>query len=816
MTIRFDPEKQTLVLSVGDLAEVVEPVRSSAGLAGARRMQLGVKAHNDYRRSSAPGRANYASERTVKLEFAVDDCTVRIVGRVDAVYEEDGALVVEEIKSSWATTDALSEMTPADFPNYVQQVAIYRFVLEETGDVPVRAFLVMVSIVDDGSCRFEIDSDPGETRRWIEDCAREFINDAKRRHAHVLERRRAARDLPFPFDSPTGHQEALLERIDSTLSDKGQLLLCASTGSGKTAAALFGMLQRAFADDLGVFYVTSKNTQQQIVLDTLRLMRSRGACVTGVQIRSRESMCVDEVGVCHPESCPFLREFRRKVAAEDLLWGLIAEHGIVDWRTIVERSKAAGVCPFEVALALSERVDVVTCDYNYVFDPKAFIRRHFGEDRDVPFLLVIDEAHNLYGRAREYYSPELPRTAGKDLLRAARGREGPFWAAWTKWLRSMNRHLGKCIRELPEDDIRDGFALTTFDAGALERRHRMLDDLIPVYLAQSDLSVRRRGADAILDFYYALGYFIFVAGIEGDEFSHLVTLTKRREVFRILCKDPARMLSQRLARFAGVIAMSATLVPDFFFRRVLGFCEDAVMASFDSPFPPENRHLLIVPSVSTRYRDRKRSAPGVIEAIRTLAGSRPGNYVVFFPSFAYLEMVRPHLHGPFDLILQDPSMDAAARDAVLARLAGRGSDKAESTVLLAVQGGIFAEGVDYPGEMLSGAMIVGPGLPRVSLERQLMREYYHDKYDEGFNYAYLYPGINRVVQSAGRVIRSATDRGVIVLLGRRFGQFAYASNFPEQWRRGRGRARPCRDLAEDLAGFWEGSLGRASLPGLFL
>jgi len=814
VTIRFDPDTQTLVLSVRDLAEVVEPVRSSAGLAGARRAQLGVKAHNDYRRATAAGRAGYVSERVVKLELAVDDCTVRIVGRVDAVYEEDGALVVEEIKSSSATTDALSDMTPADFPNYVQQVAIYRFVLEATGDLPVRAFLVMASILDGGSCRFEIDCDADDTRRWIEDRAREFIHDAKNRHVHVLDRRRQASDLPFPFETPTGHQEALMDRIESAMSRKGQLLLCAPTGSGKTAAALFGTLRRAFANDLGVFYVTSKNTQQQIVLGTLRRMRKRGACVTGVQIRSRESMCIDDVGVCHPESCPFLQSFRRKLVDEDLLWDLIREHGILDRRIIIGRSKASGVCPFEVALALSERVDVVTCDYNFVFDPKAFIRRHFGEDRDVPFLLVIDEAHNLYNRAREYYSPEFARTAVSDLLKDARGEEGFFWTGWTKWLRSMNRYLAKFVRELPERDTRDGFALTAFDAPALARRHRKLDDLILAYLAQSDLAVRRRGADAILDFYYALGYFIYVAGIEGHEFSHLVTLTKRREVLRVLCKDPARMLSQRLERFAGVVAMSATLVPDFFFRRVLGFREEAVMASFDSPFPTENRRLLIVPSVSTRFRDRPRSIPGLVDAIAALAAARPGNYIVFFPSFAYLDMVRPHLRGPFDLLRQDTSMDAAARDALLARLAERPTDASESTVLLAVQGGIFAEGVDYPGEMLSGVMIVGPGLPRVSLERELMREYYQDKYDEGFNYAYLYPGINRVVQSAGRVIRSDTDRGVIVLAGQRFARYAYASNFPDQWREGHGRARLSRDLAQDLADFWHGSSGRPKTPYL--
>ncbi|MFH0962651.1 MAG: ATP-dependent DNA helicase [Planctomycetota bacterium] len=806
MAVRFDGDKNVLAVAVRDLAEAAAPVRTGGGLIGPRRREMGRRAHADYRRGSRAGRREYRSEKPVRLELALDGCEVVIAGRLDAVYEEEGVVVVEEVKSVASSRAAVEKMTHEELAGAAMQLAIYRYLLEETLGREVRGALVLVSVLEGSVRRIEPLYDREATRGWILARLKEFLADARAKHAHMLVRRGEGTKVPFPFERMSAQQEELAAQMDRSLGEERELLVCAPTGSGKTAAALHSALRYAFARDLGVFYVTSKNTQQAIVIETVRRMREKGSCVTAVQLRSRESMCLDGTVSCDPEGCPYLAGFREKIVEGDLLWKLIRERGVIDFETAVAEGRRAAVCPYELALALSERVDVVTGDYNYVFDPHACIRRHFAEEKRYPFVLIIDEAHNLYWRAMEYYSPELAREELRALRAICRGRKSALGAAIGKWITSMGAHLSKLAREAAEERPFDETSVIEFDPGPFAKRLAKLEALVLAHMAESEGEGRTLREDPLLAFYHEFGYFVFVAEMEGEEFAHVLYRAKGKERIRILCLDPSRTLAEKLGDFAGVIAMSATLVPGFFFRRVLGFREDARLVSWPSAFSPGNRRLLVVPTVSTRYRDRARTAGKVARVIETVVGARAGNYVVFFPSFAYMAMVRDLVRGPFEFLVQRESMGPDERDAVLARLRGAAGGPAGRTcVLLAVQGGIFAEGVDYPGEMLCGAVVVGPGLPKVCFEQELLKEYYEGKYGEGFRYAYLYPGMNRVVQSAGRVIRSESDRGVIVLVDDRFTHERYRSLFPEDWRRGSGRAVVTTDPERELLAFWRGS-----------
>jgi DNA excision repair protein ERCC-2 len=309
------------------------------------------------------------------------------------------------------------------------------------------------------------------------------------------------------------------------------------------------------------------------------------------------------------------------------------------------------------------------------------------------------------------------------------------------------------------------------------------------------------GGDPLQDFYYAWQRLCDVLALGGDEFSYIYQHAPDESLFKVLCKDASRFLHERLQGFHSVVAMSATLTPFAFYQDVLGFpAERTFTAEFPSPFPAANRQIMVIPEISTTYRERERDAPRTAQIIDTIVAQHYGNYGVFFPSFAYLRLVRSWLRYPaYQLIEQTETMSDADRAAVLARLQQHDTDP---VLLLAVQGGIFAEGVDYPGDMLIGVIIVGPGLPRVDFEQELIRTYYDDKYTSGFAYAYLYPGMNRVVQSAGRLIRSETDVGIIALLDKRFTYSNYTALFPLHWYTNTPRELVTRNYQQALARFW--------------
>jgi DNA excision repair protein ERCC-2 len=417
---------------------------------------------------------------------------------------------------------------------------------------------------------------------------------------------------------------------------------------------------------------------------------------------------------------------------------------------------------------------------------------------------VVDEAHNLLERGRDYYSPSLEREALVDLF--------PVLAAGNA---TAHRRLESLFTEL--EALLDGVALVTggdrdealetlvdeFDPAPYAALRERLDSALVLYLLENQSRGGTPPDDPVLGFASDFGRFVNAAVLEGDEF---VRIFRRRrdgsEELKILCLDPGRQLGRRIRSFAGTVAMSATLQPLDYYRRVLGFRKTKTdTAAFPSPFPADNRLALVVPSVSTLYRDRPANYDPIARIIEKSIGLHRANHLVFFPSFAFLRQVARRLRAPagYTVIGQEPEMGPERRAEVLAALAGNGGPH----LLLAVQGGIFAEGVDYPGEMAAGVIVVGPGLPQVCFERELIKRHFHETDDAGFEFAYLYPGMNRAVQAAGRLIRTDTDRGVILMLGRRFASARYADLFPTHWYDLTPREMVHRHWPELVARFWD-------------
>ncbi len=468
---------------------------------------------------------------------------------------------------------------------------------------------------------------------------------------------------------------------------------------------------------------------------------------------------------------------------------------------VYDRGVAEKICPFELSLDLSLNVSVVIGDYNYVFDPNVYLRRFFLEQKYDDIILIIDEAHNLYSRGREYYSPELHRQKLKTLISRLKNSIHPVLIDLQKFLESVDRHFMKLSKSADESDSAAKKFLVKINKDFFKKRKVVLDEIIMEYYIYRRENVGPVRQDPIQDFFYDFIAFYNVLMLEGDEFSYIYDREGEEDVLKILCKDPSKELGKRIRGFYATIAMSATLEPQKFYRDVLGFDRDkTIICSFPSPFPREYRKIVVVPDVSTRYKVRHRFYEKVGKIVGEITSLKKGNYFVFFPSFEYLEGVSPYLHqDDFDVISQERVMNEKERGALLKKL----KSKEGKHLILAVQGGIFAEGVDYPGEMLIGVIVVGPGLPKVCFEQELIREYFSEQYGMGFEYAYLYPGMNRVIQSAGRLIRSEKDRGIIVLLGQRFCTQYYNSLFPIDWYEYSPNELVTRDYSKGIKKFWD-------------
>ncbi len=828
MAVKIDLEQRTVALSVGDLvAEPLAGIGRVAGLSVWTRMALGREAHVSHQAGQTERHTRYSREIAVRYVTTVDDFAVTIQGRIDGVYppaDERGVWVIEEIKSVVLPPLMFGTQEAGQYPHYVEQLRMYCFlaskgagrdrnvaptVAEGIGTVAGR--LAFVNVAD--GARKEIEMLPP-----FDDCAeliatrvRALIGQVTEKRAQHRQRRASAHDLMFPFPNPRHHQDEMIAVVEQALAKGRHLLVSAPSGIGKTAGALYPALRHALAHDQRIFFVTAKNTQHQQALETVRRMGGRGAeaapTLTAVSFRAREKMCINSVYACREEFCPHLQMFALKLERTGVLERLLGRR-VMTADDLIEAGRGTSLCPFELALLQAERADVIVCDYNYVFDPQVYLRRFFQDADYSDSVLIIDEAHNLVQRAMDYYSPELRRRQVGVVLKNLRHVEPALAREFRQTLsrlddffESQRLERGDEYSQLPEEELPAG------DKFLIEPPRAFFQELRPAvnrlavrYFLDKLMSGRAVPDDPVEEFFADFGQFCNVLALEGEEFSHVYD-SAGGGALKIVCKDPSQQLAARLEGFHSVIGMSATLAPVDFYRQMLGFDPERTDAvNLASPFPPENRKILVVPDVLTTYRQRSASYGRIAEIITTTAAARRGNYMALFPSYEFLRSVAELLPaGDWQVRVQDAGMTEAQREVLLESLREIEPPK----LVLAVQGGVFAEGVDYPGALLRGVIVVSPALPQVGFERELMRRYYEARDGKGFEFAYLYPGMNRVIQSVGRLIRSETDCGVAVLVCQRFSQRQYSALFPPEWSEGKAEKLICKDLQRELRCFWE-------------
>ncbi|MHA1448806.1 MAG: ATP-dependent DNA helicase [Candidatus Hodarchaeales archaeon] len=805
MVIRIVEDKCEISLGVGDLVSSNGFYHEQSGFKFGKRLIIGQKLHQEYGDKLKLKNESITTEKHVKHEFTYQKgrkgikWSVKLSGRVDVFIKKKGKYFIEEIKT--LTPEDFKQITKSKEDNdllsrFANQIKLYLYIIELTEGIKCHGSLVLINI--DNSKIKKITVKNSNMSKFIDERLETIVSAWKEQKEFFQKRASNAIKISFPFSSYRPYQEEVINKVEECLINRKSLMISAPTGIGKTISVLFPALKYSLANGKRIIYVTPKTTQQKLVIETLNLFKKQRLGFTCVELQAKEKSCVNNVYCCHPDFCSYIQDYSKKLKREHI--DKLRAKKVITPRIIKNFAVKAKLCPFELSLDLALEVDLILGDYNYVFDPNVYLKRFFFDRRYDDFLLIIDEAHNLYSRGRGYYSPELSlksiQRLEDDLRRKKRKIYRPFYP--------IIHELAEYMRNLLQQGAREKRSLVKYDIALFEKLKRELDIHIEEYFIWKNKNVVSSSRDDPVEgFYLVFNRFYRVLRISQKKGTfEYYTVKKPHDTLNILCLDPSDFLKKRMKGFWNVNAISATLTPLDFYKKVLGMPDNTETLTTPSPFPSKNRFIAVIPEISTYYRDRERDSKKLAWIIKTIAGIHEGNYFAFFPSFDYMMTVLDKLNhlGAKNLLVQDRTMSDRSRRKFLEQM----TKSKTGLICLGVQGGIFSEGVDYPGDLLEGTFLIGPGLPAYNFENELIRKYFDKKYNgEGWRFAYMYPGMNRIIQAAGRSIRTMKDKGLIILLGNRFSKREYSNLFPGYWYRDLPEELIKTDYLGDISKFWK-------------
>ena len=754
------------IISVRELAEFVHrrgDLESQSNFRRSNRALEGMKGHKRIQQSRG---SDYHAEVTVERSFLRGEVGLRVIGRVDGVV--DGLTpLVEEIKTvepGWSKQ--------AD-PLHWAQLRIYSGILALERAWPHASLQLTY-----------LELDTNEVFLFREETSREilieFLNETVDEwfswlipYVEWIGKRNASTEkAPFPFTNFRAGQRELARSVYRVVQNKLKLFVEAPTGMGKTLATLYPAIKALpLISDGKVFYVTPTTLGRLAAQDALQKLRDTGVQVRSVSLTAKAKICfAPDASGCDAVTCPFRQGYydRYKPAMRELL-----ATQRLDSESISMVARKYQICPFELSLDVSNWVDVIIGDYNYVFDPTIMLQRYFGEGR-AKHVVLIDEAHHLVDRSRGMYSASL---AVNDLFVATGSREDKT-AGKARWALGVVRDRLEALTKSastgvpqPKPYHRGAFAAEAVPEAFIETL-RALAGTIETFLVEQS---SRELALLWLKPYFAVHRFLQVS--DAFDETYRIIIDPGSQSVTLFCVDPSKRLAQTLKGLRTAVFFSATFSPLDYFIDLLGGSAESAKGSYASPFRADQLTVHIAP-LNISFQERGRSMDLVVDAIRRHLRKNPGNNLIYCPSLAYLDQLHQKLTAlGIPLFAQRAGMAESERESFLAKfINGTGS------VGLAVLGGIFAEGIDLPGEKLVGVTVIGVGLPGLSIERDLLVTYFDQKERPGFDYAYRYPGMQRVLQAVGRVIRSENDQGAALLVDRRFLESRYKRLFPSWWR----------------------------------
>ena len=763
-------------------------------------MQMGSRLH---RKIQGKMGADYHAEVPLRTQIDCDGFLLIVEGRADGIFEQDGQTVIDEIKGVFRDVERMEEPDPV----HLAQARCYACIYAEQQNLEkIGVQMTYANLDTEEIRRFSSSYTRSELEEWFTHLTEVYQKWAQMQLEWKAERKASIGKTVFPYPYREG-QKDLAAAVYRTIWHGKKLFIQAPTGVGKTLSTVFPAVQ-AVGQELGdkIFYLTAKTITRTVAEEAFSLLKKQGLHYKVLTLTAKEKICFCEEPDCNPEKCPYARGHFDRVndAVYELLTSYEENSANYSRERIMEQAEKWKVCPFEMALDVSLWSDAIICDYNYVFDPQAKLKRFFAEGVKGDYLFLIDEAHNLVERGREMYSATLYK---EDFLEVKRFLK-PFSRKAVAALERGNKYLLEWKRECGEYTLLsniDSFALNLFNVShALEQ---LLEDRESVMNRPSTDSEIEEGKKKTLDFYFQVRAFLEIYEELDDSYEIYVQHDREgRFALKLYCIHTADKIGQCLEKGRASILFSATLLPVQYYMELLsGKSEDyAVYAR--STFDPARKKVLLGLDVSTKYTRRTPAEYQKIASyIRQITDSRQGNYLVFFPSYKMMTDVRAYFEAEMqddtEILEQNMHMSEAQREEFLEQFQERESG---TLIGFCVMGGIFGEGIDLKKDRLIGAIVVGPGLPQVCNEREILKQYYDRRDMDGFDHAYRYPGMNKVMQSAGRVIRTDEDTGVIVLLDERFGQAQYRSSFPREW----ADYETCtlRNVKEKLERFWKGCI----------
>ena len=775
--------KKTLKIAVRDLvAHVLRSGDLSFEFLSAARPVDAIRIHQKIQQSRPE---NYTAEMTVSHQLETELFELTIGGRIDGIYQNGDEVLIEEIKT---TTRSLDYFETRENPIHWGQVKTYAFMYAREQNLTTIDTQLTYYQVDSGKIQsFKKHFAFIELEAFFQELIAGYLQWAATIVDWELQRDTSIHQLEFPFGEYRPGQREMAVSVYRTIKNDAQQLLQAATGIGKTMAAIFPAV-KAIGEGLTskIFYLTARTTGRFAAEYALDELRQAGLKLKSLTITAKDKTCFKPDSACNPDECEFARGHFDRV--NGALSDIFDQDGFTRL-TVEQAARDHRVCPFEFALELSLWADCIICDYNYAFDPRVYLRRFFLEENG-EYTFLIDEAHNLVDRSREMFSAEIYKQPILDVRRSIH-----------KELPQIFKSLGKINSWMVKARKR------CEDSGTERHEKKAPEDLFPLLrgflrIAERWLShnVKTPFREELLELFFAISGFIRVAEHYDDSYVTCYEKIKNDLKLKLFCIDPSIQLGSALTRCNAAVFFSATMTPVNYFKKILGCNADATAIDIPSPFPDSNLRLLVYDRVSTLYRHRDNTKGQVARAINSLVSQKTGNYLIFFPSYEYLMMVLEVFQADCpdgDVIVQAPAMSEEEREAFLNRF---DRENRQSLIGFAVMGGIFGEGIDLVGDRLTGAVVVGVGLPGISLEKELIRDYFAVQHNSGFEYAYQYPGINRVMQAAGRVIRTETDRGVVLLIDQRYGTHRYRSLFPGKW--APVKVKRLSQITEDLQEFW--------------
>lgn len=754
-------------------------------------MQEGGRIHRMIQRRMG---ADYHAEVSLNYLYETDGYTICVEGRADGIIIQQGGdlaqtpeltdgeipaayrdmvtVTVDEIKGTYRELHKIKEAAPV----HLAQAKCYAYIFGKQNDLKhIRVRITYCNIDTEELRYFHFEYDREELEEWFDTLMEEYRKWADFQFQWQKQRTASIKELSFPFPYREGQKE-LASYVYQTIYHKRKLFIEAPTGVGKTISTLFPAV-KAMGEGRGerIFYLTAKTITRTVADDTLELMREKGLKLKSVILTAKDKICFMEERECNPEYCPYAKGHFDRI--NDAIYDLLTHEDNFNRESIETYARRHKVCPFEMSLDMSLFSDVIIGDYNYLFDPHVYLKRFFSEGVREDYLFLIDEAHNLVDRGREMYSALLRKEDFLGLKRIVKEYDV-----------KMYRQLEKCNRELLElkRQCEDYAYLDETDAAPFVRALVKLSAAMETYLEENEESPVRKD---VLDFYFEVSHFLLI----NDKLDENYVIYTQMEsdggfVIKLFCVNPSRNLRECMMRGRSTVLFSATLLPIQYYKQLLGAQEGDYEVYAHSVFDPRKKGLFVARDVTSKYTRRSDTEYYNIAAyINKIISRREGNYMIFFPSHAFLRNVYDVYcdyflgDGEIQCLVQEERMDEESREGFLTSF----SEEREGggTLLgFCVLGGIFSEGIDLKKDSLIGAVIVGTGLPQVCTEREILKKYFDAQGDSGFDFAYKYPGMNKVLQAAGRVIRTVEDVGIVALLDERFLTSSYLRMFPREWR----------------------------------